>query len=927
MRLLSCHLRRVRLHSDLKLSFDPGLTVIGGPNEAGKSTLVEALHKGLFLRATATGRGVEELRARRHGGQPEVEIRFEAGGQCWQLRKRFSGASGTCHLSNDAGVALSGSAAEEALAQLLGVGQPVEGRRIAQLPERWAHLWVRQGEGGANPLSGSGERYDLGRLVEQLQRRGGTEAFHSPLDRQVLERINAQLDISFTGTGRVRAGSELALVRHNDQEAQRRVHLAQTRCEEMEASMEQLHGLLQRLEQIEGLERPALEQRQALAHGLRLKQAELEPSRQRLHLLEATLQQYQALSSQRERQLLDQRRLQGELDQATAALQRLSAQQRERRESHALQLAQAKALRERQERLELQVELARLERSEHQLLLHRRQFETLQEQAEQAKSALAALPAIDQAQVRRLREAEQLAERTSARCEAMATSLELISSDQTVQLGGVTLEAGAPRTLLEPTDLSIGTGVRLRISPGGGDALAQAQRQRQQQQAAITALRAELQVSSSEAAEAIERQRRQLETELANLRQSASTIPWSGLADRLAALAPQRARLMAALAAAPGVEVTDGEAALGELESMEPALRDLRGQLTSLTSALEASQLAQESDREREQVLAQQLAEQRQRSDQLQGSLLALEQRRQELLSSHGDLEGLSASLQQQATDLRAEERVLESMVRELLDLDPPGNATAAGVTPGAATGPLTGAVTGTVTGAVTGLPSGLEARINAERTRLEQEKDGLLTRKGQCEQLFKSYSSSDPRAELEFRQAEWEAAQAERAAIERRIAALQLLQTQFLAAQDDLASRYGAPLTAALGPYLLALGQQADAPQMQLDPQQGFGDLLLRQEGESFGFERLSGGMREQLAAALRLALAEVLLPAYDGCLPLVFDDAFTNTDPRRLALIKQMLGLGVSRGVQVILLTCAPDDYLELTAPPHTGRLESLH
>lgn len=180
MRLLSCHLRRVRLHSDLKLSFDPGLTVIGGPNEAGKSTLVEALHKGLFLRATATGRGVEELRARRHGGQPEVEIRFEAGGQCWQLRKRFSGASGTCHLSNDAGVALSGSAAEEALAQLLGVGQPVEGRRIAQLPERWAHLWVRQGEGGANPLSGSGERYDLGRLVEQLQRRGGTEAFHSP---------------------------------------------------------------------------------------------------------------------------------------------------------------------------------------------------------------------------------------------------------------------------------------------------------------------------------------------------------------------------------------------------------------------------------------------------------------------------------------------------------------------------------------------------------------------------------------------------------------------------------------------------------------------------------------------------------------------------------------------------------------------------
>lgn len=911
MRLLSCHLRRVRLHSDLELSFDQGLTVIGGPNEAGKSTLVEALHKGLFLRASATGRGVEDLRARRHGGQPEVEIAFEAGGQRWQLRKRFSGASGTCHLSNDAGVALSGSAAEEALAQVLGVGQPVEGRRIAQLPERWAHLWVRQGDGGANPLSGSGERYDLGRLVEELQRRGGTEALHSPLDRQVLERISAQLALSFTGTGRVRAGSALALVRHDDQEAQRRVHLAQTRCHELDASMEQLRGLEHRLARIEAIERPALEQRQALAHSLRLKQAELEPSRQRLRLLELSLQQFQALNSQREHQLQEQRQLQADLDQAAAALQRTQAQQLERRQSHAEQLAQSKALRERQERLELRLELARLESSERQLLLHRQQFEALQEQAERAKTALAALPVIDQAQVRRLREAEQQAERTQARCDAIATSLELISADLPVQLGGKPLVAGTPQTLLEPTEISIGAGVRLRISPGGGDTLALAQRQRREEQAAITALRTELQVSSSEAAEVIERQRRQLEMELANLRQNASTIPWSGLADRLAASALRRSQLASALAAAASAQAPAGELADDAQGSPEEALADLRRQLTNLSSALEATQRAQDSDREREQDLAKQLTEQRQRRDQLQGSLLSLEQRRQELLSSHGDLEGLCATLQQQAAHLRAEEKVLESIAQELRDRDPQGGPDCADV-PAEQTSEL---------------PSGLEARIDAERARLEQEKDGLLTRKGQCEQLINSYSSSDPSAELEFRQAEWEATQAERSAIERRVAALQLLQTLFLEAQDDLASRYGAPLMAALGPYLTALGQGADAPLLQLDPQQGFGDLQLRQDGESFNFERLSGGLREQLASALRLALAEVLLPAYDGGLPLVFDDAFTNTDPQRLPLIRQMLALGVSRGVQVILLTCTPDDYRALTDPPQGGRLVSIN
>ena len=95
MHLLSCRLQRVRQHLDLQLSFGRQLTLIGGVNESGKSTLVEALHKTLFLRSTATGRGVEELRSRTHGGLPEIELCFAAHGQRWTLRKRFAGAGGT----------------------------------------------------------------------------------------------------------------------------------------------------------------------------------------------------------------------------------------------------------------------------------------------------------------------------------------------------------------------------------------------------------------------------------------------------------------------------------------------------------------------------------------------------------------------------------------------------------------------------------------------------------------------------------------------------------------------------------------------------------------------------------------------------------------------------------------------------------------
>ena len=64
MRLLNCQLQNVRLHGDLELNFSPRITLIGGPNESGKSTLVEALHRALFLKASATGAPVEALQSR-----------------------------------------------------------------------------------------------------------------------------------------------------------------------------------------------------------------------------------------------------------------------------------------------------------------------------------------------------------------------------------------------------------------------------------------------------------------------------------------------------------------------------------------------------------------------------------------------------------------------------------------------------------------------------------------------------------------------------------------------------------------------------------------------------------------------------------------------------------------------------------------------
>ncbi|MBU6353982.1 MAG: AAA family ATPase, partial [Cyanobacteria bacterium REEB498] len=542
MRLVSCRLRQVRQHGDLELRFGRQLTLIGGPNEAGKSTLVEALHKGLFLRATATGRGVEELRSRIHAGLPEIEIRFEAAGELWQLRKRFSGSSGTCQLSGSRSPSLSGPAAEERLAQLLGYDAPVEGRRIAQLPERWAHLWVRQGNAGDNPLEGNQERYDYGRLVDQLQGRGGGVAVTSPLDQQVLAQLEQRLGASYTATGRVKAGSPLALAQQRDAEAAEALQQARQRVVDLEEAMEQWRHIGERLETIDRQRRPALQRQLQLLQRRRLLQAELQPLLQQQ-------QQRQQLLEQHTQQQQEQGRLQQQLEQLQGQQRQQQQQQDEQGDQRRRDSAEHQRLLLQQELLQQLLDLRQLEAEQRTLQEHRQQLQRLQAKAEQLKVQLGELPEISAEQVRELRQGEQALLQLETRCQAMATGLEVIASDQPLALEGeaAPLGPGDQRLLSQPVQLRIGTGVVLRLSPGGGDTLPALLRQRQEGEQRLQRQRQQLGVGSSEEAEQIERRRRSLDTELTNLRQAARAIPWAGLEERLGQLEPRRQRLERAL--------------------------------------------------------------------------------------------------------------------------------------------------------------------------------------------------------------------------------------------------------------------------------------------------------------------------------------------------------------------------------------------
>ena len=127
MRITRVRVRNFRVHRDLDLELAPGLTVIRGPNEAGKSTLQRALEVGLFRRVTAGGSEIDGLRSWDAGeeGRPAVQLDFVQedleGTRAGSVLKDFRGSRGTVRLVLDGQTITDPARADELLAELTGI--------------------------------------------------------------------------------------------------------------------------------------------------------------------------------------------------------------------------------------------------------------------------------------------------------------------------------------------------------------------------------------------------------------------------------------------------------------------------------------------------------------------------------------------------------------------------------------------------------------------------------------------------------------------------------------------------------------------------------------------------------------------------------------------------------------------------------------
>jgi len=256
MKLVSLRVRHYRLHREQQIEFDPSLTLIGGANETGKSTLVEAAHRALFLSHRRTGQDLAAMRSRQSGEAPEVELVFEQHGRPYRLLKRFSGARGHAELMRlDTAERWQSAEAELALAAVLGYAEPVSSN---QVPSQWAHLWIWQGAAGVDP-TGQIEREQTA-LLERLQAQGGTAVMQSALDARLAERFLTAVEQTFTSAGKPRAGSALKQAETALQSARQRFETCQVRTEALAmARRDHAQALQRRAEAAEAI--PRLEAR------------------------------------------------------------------------------------------------------------------------------------------------------------------------------------------------------------------------------------------------------------------------------------------------------------------------------------------------------------------------------------------------------------------------------------------------------------------------------------------------------------------------------------------------------------------------------------------------------------------------------------------------------------------------------------------
>ena len=863
--------------------FADGLNVLHAPNATGKSTLFEAMLRGLLDVHHVTGKDVDLLRPWGRALAPTVAVDFGHGGAEYRLTKRFLDHPSAELARQEGGRFVrvaEGGAADAQAREILTRNPP--GRGLAR-PDNWGLaqvLWAPQGSLVFAGLSGD--------LVTDIRAVLGVQVAgvgSGPLEEQIEQAYGR----FFTPGGKLRGGKDApAVVRLGEAlktaEEGRREALARYQAyEEASRRVEDLRARrAQARRDAEELTKTLAGARKR-AEGYRAVEGEMAQRKEQTRAAEA---QYGALKQQTEaiaaaekelaetREALRQFEGQAPLLSREVEERQKAAEEAERalddarKGRHAVDDADLRASQAEQYTRVLQDAAALNQRV-------KRIAEALRTSAKRKKER-AAVVAPDEKTLRAIRRAIKERDEAQVRLDAALIRLEVIpeAKGKLVVVAGEepgahALEAGAPIVVRgSPEVVVVLPGIaRLRArGPAGEVDAIRADRDRAVQR--LKSLTEGLGSSDLEALETLHAKARLLDEGVAEVATQLETLL---AGEALEALEQESARLAAACAETE-VQYPAWRGAPPDVGALAAEAREIRrtfiARVEGSEKAWKGAQSAWATAKERRSGLAVQVGEVERRRTLVETRLGTLTADGRQAADRVAELKRLALAWEAARAGLEQAEKALKEF-----DGDPASD--------------------------VTRLERQLQAADETASTALAEES----REEGRLEHL----SAQGPYSALACAEEDVARLRRELAAEELRVAAVKLLRDTVAQCRAEVLEAVAAPVEMAATRLLQRIAGSR-LGRVQLGDTFEPGHVLPELAEGSVSVEQVSGGEREQIYLATRLALAEVLARGERQLV--VLDDVLTATDTGRLARVMGVLEEAAQR-LQVLILTCHPERY----------------
>lgn len=890
MELVKVSIKNYKIHNEVTIDFERGLNLISGNNETGKSTLVDAIHKALFFKASGNSVVHKSLKSKSASGDPTVELEFKVGEQAYTLKKIFA-SKGETVLRSSKGEVYEDDAAEEALSRLLG---EETGVKKSDIKDKWRHLWILQGNSG--DLSVEDINAQQNSLFQNLQEDGVSSVILSEVDKQLMKTIEEQVKQVFTDQGKVRTGTRLASLKNDKENIEEKVLEAKTAFSTLLDQSEQLDDTLNAIEvtnnTIAEHEEKLTELEKEFEQIRVLRQSEETAKTKLIHAQETVLKLekdvtnlanylHQKKSVQEKINPLKERS-----QELKETIKRLEKQQTEEEKQIELNEQQKEKLQNKLKLYSSSLDLVEVNTTLQHLEVKQKELEVIAQTIKEEEEHLTSLPPVSKTEYKELETLKREVDKLEAVLTTIATEVSVETSNEAILLNGSQINKDKSVTITKDSTIQIGEGVKIRIKPGGGDALKKQKEALEQAKLRFNAKLTSLgEGDISKVHENLIKREHVLE-KIKALKLSYEAKKENGLNEQLNKFKERQVQLNQQIKLLLKQEA-NADKHLNEVKLRE-ALKHTQEELTQLEDVLKGLGAQKTTLQKQAKLQQKQLESITEELEGLKGQEVESTTRANVILELYKSEEALKDKLNEATLTLKKAEADLNEMTLALHKIDAEGKE----------------------------LDYNRLKRAHAKgKERLE----GLQQKKYELQTLLRRDGSIDLNEEIQKNTADLEEITRRFEAERKQMEAIRLLNNLFQEEQATIMSSVIEPFKERIDKYLkIIMG-----PDVQVVTDTEGSDiraisLVKRQNGvnEVFSFEALSGGAKEQVANAIRIAMAEVLAADFDGVLPLVLDESFNNTDPERLSRVHRMLDVAQNNGVQLIILTSDYKDYAALGA-----------